>query len=343
MIHWSRAFVPHSVWLVLVLSAGLSAVSAAQPFGRQLSRHDRFEFALIGDVPYSDEASTNYFPNMIREINQRRLKFVVHNGDFKAGATPCSDELFARCHEQFQSFKHPFIYIPGDNEWSDCGRVKAEPHDPEERLAKLRALFMPDARSLGRRPLLLTRQSENPRFAPFRENVRWVCGGVLFAGLNVPGADNNFGQPEFGVRNAANLAWLQESFSQAAREKMLAVMFIIQANPRFDLGATNKARAGFNDLLAALERETIAFKRPVVLVHGDSHNFRIDKPLFGSRSKRRIENFTRVETFGNPDVHWLRATVDWRDPQVFTFRQEIVAGNLVNHGTPSPRTAAERN
>ncbi|MBA3711862.1 MAG: hypothetical protein H0W76_05335 [Pyrinomonadaceae bacterium] len=38
-----------------------------------------------------------------------------------------------------------------------------------------------------------------------------------------------------------------------------------------------------------------------------------------------------VETFGSPDVDWLRANVNINDPNVFTFRQEIVEENLVNH------------
>lgn len=50
-----------------------------------------------------------------------------------------------------------------------------------------------------------------------------------------------------------------------------------------------------------------------------------------TRSGRRIENFTRVETFGSPDVHWLRATVDFHDPNLFSFRPEIVKQNLVDH------------
>ena len=81
----------------------------------------------------------------------------------------------------------------------------------------------------------------------------------------------------------------------------------------------------------------MAFGKPVVLVHGDSHYFRIDKPL--TRVGRRLENFTRVETFGNPDVHWLRVTVDPHDANVFTFRPQIVRGNLVKHNvsTPAPR------
>jgi hypothetical protein len=43
----------------------------------------------------------------------------------------------------------------------------------------------------------------------------------------------------------------------------------------------------------ALEADMLAFRKPVVLVHGDSHYFRIDKPLLGTSSRRHVENFTR--------------------------------------------------
>ena len=38
-----------------------------------------------------------------------------------------------------------------------------------------------------------------------------------------------------------------------------------------------------------------AFARPVLLVHGDSHYFRIDKPLLDAAGNR-IESFTRLRT-----------------------------------------------
>ena len=59
-------------------------------------------------------------------------------------------------------------------------------------------------------------------------------------------------------------------------------------------------------------------------MHGDSHYFRIDKPFLDSQG-RRLENFTRVKTFGdhqengNNDVHWLKVLVDTRSNAVFTF------------------------
>jgi hypothetical protein len=133
---------------------------------------------------------------------------------------------------------------------------------------------------------------------------------------------------EYLARNASNLAWLEQTFAVAKASKSVGVMFFIQANP-FD-GAPEEL-TGFADTLSALEQQTIDFGKPVVLVHGDSHYFRIDKPMVASTSGRRLENFTRVETFGTDDVHWTRVSIDPREEQVFIFRQEIVAENLVDH------------
>jgi hypothetical protein len=331
----SRLLLVCSVLSLLVVSTGCQT-----PFRPPWAPGPNFEFALIGDTPYSAQDTTNAFPNLIEEINRARLAFVVHDGDIKAGATPCTDELFEERYHRFQTFRHPFIFVFGDNEWSDCLQPKDNPRDPMERLDKLRDLFTQGDHSLGRKKLKLSRQSETEEFSAFRENVRWTYGNVVFVGLNIPGTGNNFGHPEFAERNGANLAWLKDSFEIAAREKRSGVMIIIQANPRFELPPGNKIRAGFNEFIELLERETIAFGKPVVLVHGDSHYFRIDKPLMGTHSKRRVENFTRVETFGNPDVHWLKVTVDPSDPELFTFRQRIVTKNLVRHTRKTePKTA----
>ena len=318
----------------LFLAAGMALVGLAGcSSSRPLHVHGHggaFEFALIGDVPYNDEQTTNLFPNMIAELNRARLAFVVHDGDIKAGDSRCTDQIFEERRQQFATFRHPLIYLFGDNEWTDCGRM-TNGFDPVERLAKLREMFTQGDESLGRKKLKLSRQSDTPPFQLFRENVRWVKGGVQFVGLNVPGAINNHGQPEFTARNAANVAMIQESFALARRQQHRALMIIMQANPFPERGSTNKVHAGFKEMLAVLERETTAWNKPVVLVHGDSHYFRIDKPLAGTRSGRRLENFTRVETFGNPDVHWLRVTVEPGDPNVFTFRPQMVRSNFVNH------------
>lgn len=330
-----------SLVLTVVISlSGWSGIVDAQTPNREGSNRRKFDFALIGDFPYTVDQEPKFL-NVINDINQHRLAFTIHDGDFKSGSTLCSDEVFQRRFMEFQTFVDPFIFIFGDNEWTDCHRANNGGYDPLERLSKLREIFTAGDFSLGRRALRLARQSSHPEFLKFRENVRWTHGDVVFVGLNIPGSNNNFGRTptadaEYLERNTANLAWVRESFAVAAEKRLRAVMLIIQANPGFELSPTDPQRTGFNDFLRVLETETLAFGKPVVLVHGDSHYFRIDKPLLGLASGSRIENFTRVETFGSPDVHWLRVTVNSNDPNVFTFRQEIVEENLVNH-RPSAR------
>ncbi len=321
--------------LTVLLIGGLGSLVSAQFSGSGESPTSTFEFGLIGDLPYTPEEDAK-FPRLVEEMNKSRLAFVVHDGDIKSGSAPCDDKTFFQRRDLFQSFEPPFILIPGDNEWTDCHREDSGNYDPVERLAKLREIFFQDDQSLGRRTLRLTRQSEVPQYSKFRENVRWTYGNVMFVGLNVTGSNNNFGRTreadaEYRERNAADLVWLREGFAEAKRSQSRGIMLVIQANPGFELPSDDENRTGFNDFLASLEAETLAFEKPVVLVHGDSHYFRIDKPLRSTKSKRRLENFTRVETFGTPDVHWLRASVNPEDPNLFRFEQEIVEANLVNH------------
>ena len=86
------------------------------------------------------------------------------------------------------------------------------------------------------------------------------------------------------------------------------------------------------EFLIALRDEVIAFRKPLAYVHGDSHYFRVDKP-FQDSAGRRLENFTRVETFGdnqgngNNDVHWLKVLVDPASREVFAYQPPIVPGN----------------
>jgi hypothetical protein len=322
----------HYLWATIlsILLMSLGSFNLVQAQNKPLPS-GRFEFGLIGDLLYTAQEEAE-FPSLIASMNRAKLEFIIHDGDFKNGSSLCSDELFKQRKTLFQTFKHPFIFIPGDNEWTDCHREMAGKYDPLERLAKIRELFASGNQSLGQRTLRLTRQSEQKQYQKFRENVRWTHGNILFVGLNIPGSNNNFGRTpeadaEYVERNAADLAWMRESFELAKRNRHAAIVLTLQANPNFDLPAARPERSGYNDFLAALETETLAFQLPVVLVHGDSHYFRIDKPLLRTKGGRRVENFTRVETFGSPDVHWIRAIVDPTDSDLFQFEQEIVPEN----------------
>ena len=324
-------------FIVFVSITGIGVLTYAQSSGDSLrdsfvSRP--FEFALIGDLPYSAEQEAK-FPSLMADINGSPAAFVVHDGDIKNGFSVCDDATFVSRKQLFDNFEMPFIFAYGDNEWTDCHRSNNGSYDPVERLAKLREIFSQGNQSLGKRTLTLTRQSENPQFAKFRENVRWIYHGVVFFAINMPGSNNNFGRTpeadaEYADRNSANLAWIKECFALAKRSNSKGIVLVAQANPGFELDSTDKRRSGYNDFIATLETETGNFPGQVVFVHGDTHYFRIDKPLpyFTDETQLpRMKNFTRVETFGSPNVHWLRAFYDPENPNLFEFKQQIVPQN----------------
>ena len=322
------------------------------------------EFALIGDMPYDAKQALEY-KNLIKDLNDNKLAFVVHAGDYwfdgiawkdtSKGFPPCSDETFADRMKTTQTIKHPFVLTPGDNDWTDCHRAKPRAYDPLERLAKLRKMFFNADVSLGQRPMPLARQSKDSQYAKFSENVRWDYGGVQFVTLHMTGSNNNLGRTpdmdkEYEERNAANLAWMKAAFKEASQNGRKAIMIISQANPQFEntwfgklqeryllagLGIKppkERRSTGCNDFLKTLEELTRTFGKPVVYAHGDTHTFRVDKPLVRSPDgKRFIENFTRVETFGFPNTHWVRVTIDPNDPNVLRFRPEIVEANRVKN------------
>ena len=83
---------------------------------------------------------------------------------------------------------------------------------------------------------------------PCVENRRWFHGGVTFATLNVQGSCNNLcdtapDPKEFAARNAADIAWLQETFAEAKARGSAAVMLIAQADPGWDLSDRSRRAA----------------------------------------------------------------------------------------------------
>lgn len=287
---------------------------------------ETLSFGLFGDMPYNPWQRDN-LPELIAEMDSENLAFVVHDGDIKNGSSVCSDEVLKGIQAVFQKSATPLVYVPGDNEWTDCHRKSNGGYDPLERLEKLREWFFAGDVALGRRPLKLLRQSRDPAFAKYRENVRWEAGGVLFVGLNVPGSDNNFDGTrrgsgpvaEFIERGAANKAWLAQAFALARGRKLAGVLIVIQGNPGFHAANAGNPSPGYRDFLTQLREETQAFAGQVVLVHGDTHHHQINQPMEDPNTKETVKNFTRVETIGAPFFGWVRGTVDAADPQVFKF------------------------
>jgi hypothetical protein len=337
---------PSSVLAALLATAVTAGIALADRDGDRDGhvRSSAYQVGFWGDVPYSDEQETAGVPNLIADMNRAKLVFSVHDGDIKAGSSPCDDDVYEQFEGYLNALEAPAMYTPGDNEWTDCDRPAAGGFDSAERLEFIRANLFDSPRSFGQKTL-----GQDVQAAPYVENRRWELGRVTYATLHVVGSDNNRSgdvEPdpaEWEARDAATNEWLHETFEVAEEHRSKAVMLIIQANPGFDQAdptraptrdpATLAPEDGFFNFLKALRSETIGFGKPVALVHGDSHYFRIDKPLLDAAGNR-IENLTRVETPGdnaqsaNNDVQWVKVTVDVRDPEVFSFEHEVVESNL---------------
>jgi hypothetical protein len=362
-------------WLLLcvclLIAAGVTSAANGHDDDRDDQRQASYAIGLWGDVPYSDLQALVGVPNLIADMNRHELAFTVQDGDLKAGSgtpgsvTPstCADPLYVQALGYFNALNAPAILTPGDNDWTDCDRPANGGFSSLERLDHERQVFFSTAFSLGRHRLRQQVQTAAlcrgvDGLVPCVENRRWTLGGVTYATLNIPGSCNNLCDTapdfaEFSARNQANIAWMQETFQEAASRGSAAVMLIGQANPGWDqsdatrapvrnprtLAETDGQPDGYVDFLAALRAEVVGFRRPVAYVHGDSHYFRVDKP-FQDALGRRLENFTRVETFGdnqangNNDVQWVKVIVTPDSREVFAFEPQIVPRNRT--AVPAP-------
>lgn len=363
----NSGFDGHSIWrqavrvfLLLTLISLFTPTVSKTAFAADDDRTP-YAIGLWGDLPYNSAQATIGLPNLIADMNSQNLAFTAHDGDLKSGGSECTDAVYQQALAFFASLKAPAAFTPGDNDWTDCDRTAG--YNSLAQLDKERVLFFNTTFTLGQHKLRQHVQSSPLCLGmngptPCAENRRWTYKGVTYATLNIQGSCNNLcdtapDSAEYAARNAADIAWMQETFAEAANRRSAAIMFIAQADPGFD--ATDATRGpvrdpntlaeadgqpdGYQEFLTAFRDQIIAFKKPVVYVHGDSHYFRVDKPFLNSLGQR-LENFTRVETFGDHqenginDVHWLKVFVDPRSREVFAYQPQIVPGNRA--AVPAP-------
>ncbi len=316
-----------------VLSLVLFLTSLSQVLLSQDKNDQAFSIIAFGDMPYVLPQDYARFENVIKTINDQKPAFSVNVGDFKASSTPCSEEVFTKILNYYQQFDQPMIYTPGDNEWTDCTKKDAGAYDAEERLMLLRKMFFKDQNSFGKQKLTLSSQSKNPDFVNYVENNYWFYHSVAFATMNIVGSNNNFlptsknGNKEFFEREKANLAWMEETFKKAKENNAKAVVFVIQAD--MYLGNKDlKEASGFIQIKKKLAELSADFKKPVLLINGDSHDFIIEKPIVeDQKTKKCLENFTRLQVPGESNMHVTKIYINPNAPSVFMFEEIHVTGN----------------
>lgn len=347
-----------------LLAAGLMATTPATARDniKNFDNDGPITLAVFGDWPYSqlllDKANL-----LIDSVNSDRdVSLVMHVGDIHSGSQPCTSAGILppiaasnpgwnqAVYFQFQQFNAPVVYMPGDNEWTDCHKTKEKASgDPLQELASVRSLFFArQGHTLGRQDKEVWSQAKyfDPAFpadAQFVENVMWMDGDVVFVTLNMPGGSNNDTSPwtngfenptaqsnEVAQRTDADTRWLQAAFAMAEKSRAKAVVIALQAD-MWDPEAVAPGGSGlykYTPFVQKLAYLSVRFRRPVLLLNGDSHVFLADQPLADPLSTtgqihhaQSVPNLTRIVVQGstNKPAEWLRLTVDPHKPQPFSW------------------------
>jgi hypothetical protein len=326
----------------LAIAASLTACATAPG-----ATHNSYSFGLWGDMPYKKAGDDTKLPAVLSSINASDIAFSLYDGDIKDGSSQCTDTIYTDALTMFGSMKKPVVYVPGDNEWTDCHRTNNGGFNALERLAHLRKVMFPTVNTLGQTTMPMEHQGKLGE--KYVENTRFSYGPVVFAGLNVPGSNNNIilnakectaksarnpaqcdaANAEYLDRDAANIQWLDETFAKAKASKAEGVVLVIQADPGFDLPETEdtdesqlSGYAGYRNFMAAVVSQTEQYQGQVLFVHGDTHFFKVDKPLYSP--SKLLPNLTRLQTFGSPSLHWVKVGVEPGSAHLFNIQPVIV-------------------
>lgn len=273
-----------------------------------------FSFIAIGDVPYGQWQMELYHKKYLPMLEAGQGEFVIHVGDTKTGSSLCSNQKLDSILESFKNFKLPLFYTPGDNEWTDCHRLRTRGKKklsaeqlkatyPNERLNYIRKTYYKDPSvSLGgANGIKIVAKSQgliSPEYPEMVENQLWSYKDLLFASVHIVGSNNNASEPEFKKRDQANVEWLKYAFAKAKLTDSKALVIYYHAEVEFN--PNPKKQGGFKSFLSELTRQAPYYNGQILLIHGDSHKMTLDRPLQipGDRFENPIANVMRLEVPG---------------------------------------------
>ena len=191
-------------------------------------------------------------------------------------------------------------------------------------------------KSLGGNPITLTRQADVSEFDEMVENSIWTHEEVVFRTVHVTGSDNNFfindreRALEAIARNKAKVEWIKRILAEAKGGDAKAVVIALHAGIFDDrregeftgLAVRGGVNGPFHWIVLAIRDLGAEFGRPVLLVHGDFHEFEIDRPFMvsaGEKAPPKYANITRLQVYGAPEIKAARVSVEPDTPWVFRF------------------------
>ncbi|MCW5213454.1 hypothetical protein VU04_11155, partial [Desulfobulbus sp. TB] len=305
------------------------------------------EFIAIGDTPYSTDEEQHLKQEVAGAIKAAAPPFIVHHGDLQGGAESCSEELLTQRRDFFYSLLPGRVfYTPGDNEWTDCDRSFLEaPVSELKSLDLLRRIFFSE-------PPNVPESWQYASQANFPENARWFYDNVFFMTVHLVSTNNGRLDIQLDdieaalalveARDQANRVWMKESFAVALKADAKAMVIVTQADvtspdAEGPCTATNRMNCdAFQNFRENLMRNARKFakrgeaRRPVLLLHGDSNPFCMDKEFGGTQAP----NLWRLNAWGDFKTP-ADATIVRVQPE--NSQQPFCAETLLGHEVPVQR------
>lgn len=260
----------------VALSLGFAVEAAGEPV----------IFSAMGCGPYTpaDRPAAAFY---VRQENRERTsEFIVHLGDVlkmplvkkqEPGEPPGPDRMPAET-----DYRHtaellttgntiPTWVVPGDNEWNDLENPTQGWKWWQKYYSNFEERFGPSWKT--------ERQLERP------ENFAFVRKGVVFIGINLVGGRVH-DPSEWSRRLPEDAAWIKEMLARPAMTDIRAAVVFCQANP-FTVKA-GEPKDKFTSFVVPFRRAAADWKKPLLLLHADGHQWIDDQP-WPERNIRRIQ------------------------------------------------------
>jgi hypothetical protein len=338
--------------------ADTSQYLASPAFISQINKDSDVSAVLhLGDLHSGKEPCTETYNKSILDLWKSFRMPVVY--------TP-GDNEWADCHKAKQ-YGGAYNSTTGVVEYYTSTTTKGtigpffsyQGGDPLANLDLIRSLFFTTAGIKLTGSLDIHSQSKEfdpayPADANYVENVWWMKSNVMFVTLNIPGGSNNdtdiwYGAPsmsssqtqEIANRSGANKRWLNTAFSQAKSRNAIAVVIQVQGD-MWDLDGNAAGLAHlteYKQFTDSIASNTASFAKPVLLLNGDSHKFRVDNPLKANQPcyTEPFAGGVGIEACTNSNIVTTSYPLDpYNNNQVGSNYSASNFRRIVVHGSTSP-------
>lgn len=271
-----------SALLLLFLVASVHGDAIPHPSNTtdaaEKSAKEFVSFYVMGDGPYGTRGR-DIFSSQLQRL-ERRPEFMIHLGDTHERQKDCNlDHYDEAANMMLDNVNVPTFVLPGETDWYECNDKTAAWNKWSERFLKFHENWQ--------HSLDVKHQEER------LENFSFVHKGVLFVGLHVLDATvDDWEEWDKQVRDDA--VWLKEQ-CEAHGQDVGAVVLLCHAH------AHSRRYKEFHDELLI---QANALDKPMLYLHGDTHNFLVDHRFPSPNIQRVAIDTTRdsdpMEVIVNP-------------------------------------------